>query len=275
MARGFPSVRPAAVAGSFYPAGAVILRSAVERLLTEAVRPSIHGRLRALIVPHAGYVYSGPIAGTAYALLAGVSPRPRRVALLGPSHFLGFAGLALPEAERLQTPLGSVPVDPAAATLPERFGQVTRSERAHRQEHSLEVQLPFLQLVLAPEFTVVPLAVGHAEPSEVAEVIELFWDLPQTMVVLSTDLSHYLPANKAREVDRRTSELVVAKNVESLEAEMACGHYPLAGLMLAARRRGFSIELLDLRNSGDTAGGTDQVVGYGAFAVVEEGGTPR
>jgi AmmeMemoRadiSam system protein B len=275
MSPNLPSlVRPPAVAGSFYPAQPEALRGAVERFVTHAAPPQLHGPLRALVAPHAGYVYSGPIAGNAYAVLARTSPRPRRVVLLGPSHYVAFTGLALPEADRLETPLGVVPVDPLAATLPEHFAQVIRSERAHRGEHSLEVQLPFLQCVLPAGFTVVPLAVGQAKPAEVSEVIEFLWHLPGTLVVVSTDLSHYLPVNEARGVDTRTSGLIVAEDFEELEPDMACGYHPLAGLMLAARRSRFSIQLLDLRNSADTAGDPDRVVGYGAFAVVESEWSP-
>ncbi len=262
-------VRRPAVAGSFYPARPETLRGIVDQLVAQAAPPPIHGSLRALIAPHAGYVYSGPIAASAYAVLARASPPPRRIVLLGPSHYLGFSGLALPEAEALETPLGVVPVDPLAASLPERFPRVIRSDRAHQGEHSLEVQLPFLQRVLPAGFTVVPLAVGRAGPEEVSEVIEFLWRRPGTLVLVSTDLSHYLPAREARAVDTRTSALIVAQEPEALDADMACGYHPLAGLLVAARRVGLSIELLDLRNSSDTAGDPDQVVGYGAFAVVE------
>jgi AmmeMemoRadiSam system protein B len=166
MSPNLPSlVRPPAVAGSFYPARPEALRGAVERFVTHTAPPQLHGPLRALVAPHAGYVYSGPIAGNAYAVLARTFPRPRRVVLLGPSHYVAFTGLALPEADRLETPLGVVPVDPLAAILPEHFAQVIHSERAHRGEHSLEVQLPFLQCVLPAGFTVVPLAVGQAKPA--------------------------------------------------------------------------------------------------------------
>jgi MEMO1 family protein len=262
-------VRPPAVAGSFYPAPADRLLSAVDRYVAQATPPPVHGRLRALVAPHAGYVYSGPIAGSAYALLAGVSPPPRRVVLLGPSHYVDFPGLALPEAGGLETPLGVVRVDALAAQLPSRFAQVRRWERAHQREHSLEVQLPFLQRVLLGGFTLLPFAVGRATPPEVADVIEYAWELPDTLVVVSTDLSHYLPAAEARSVDTRTARHIVAEAFEALGPELACGYHPLSGLLLAARRRGFSVELLDLRNSGDTAGEPERVVGYGAFAVVE------
>ena len=268
------SVRAPAVAGAFYPADAALLRDTVDGLLAGAHPPHVEGPLRALIAPHAGYVYSGPIAASAYAVLRSATPAPRRVALLGPSHFVPFSGLALPESDALATPLGEVPVDPLAASLPQRLRQVLRSEPAHRREHSLEVQLPFLQRVLPGGFTVLPLVVGRTRPGEVAEVIELLWDLPGMLVLVSTDLSHYLPAGEARALDARTCEIVVAEDVAALEPEMACGHHPLAGLMLAVRRRGLVIRLLDLRNSSDTAGDPGQVVGYGAFAVVERG-APR
>ena len=266
------AVRPPAVAGAFYPSDAGALGETVNRLLARANPPAIGGSLRALIVPHAGYVYSGPIAASAYAVLRRESPLPGCIALLGPAHFVPFHGLALPEADALATPLGIVPVDPFAASLPQRFGQVLRSERAHRREHSLEVQLPFLQTVLPAGFTVLPLVVGDARPAEVSAIIELLSERPGTLVLISTDLSHDLPADEAREVDRRTCGVVTAGDVEKLEPEMACGHHPLAGLMLAARRREWVTELLDARNSSDTAGDPDRVVGYGAFAVVERRG---
>ena len=276
MPRNPPSlVRPPAVAGSFYPAQPDALRGAVDRFVSQAAPAPAPGVLRALIAPHAGYVYSGPIAASAYALLARVSPAPRRLAILGPSHYVAVNGLALPQADALETPLGAVPVDPLAATLPGEFAQVFRSDRAHQREHSLEVQLPFLQRVLPTGFTLLPFAVGRTTPAEVAEVIEFLWDLPGTLVVVSTDLSHYLPAASARSIDGRTSRLIVAEDVEGLEPDMACGYHPLSGLLLAARRRGFSIELLDLRNSADTAGDADQVVGYGSFAVFEPEERPR
>ena len=262
-------VRPAAVAGAFYPARTEQLRDTVGKLLARADPPLVEGALRALIVPHAGYAYSGPIAASGYAVLARTSPPPRRILLLGPSHFAAVRGLALPHADGLETPLGVVPVDPLAAKLEEKFSQVVRSEQAHRREHAFEVQLPFLQTVLRRGFTVLPLAVGLTTPGQVAEVVAFAWSLPDTLVVVSTDLSHYLPADEARDVDSRTSSLVLAGDFEALEPDMACGHHPLAGLLLAARRNGFFTALLDLRNSADTAGDPGRVVGYGAFAVVE------
>jgi MEMO1 family protein len=261
-------VRPPAVAGSFYPAEPELLRSTVDGFIVQGTSPPLHGPLRGLVAPHAGYRYSGAIAGSAYALLADVSPPVRRVVLLGPAHYVAFSGLALPEADGLETPLGVVSVDGLATELPNRFAQVTRWEGAHEREHSLEVHLPFLQRTLPEGFTLLPFAVGQASASEVAEVLQYLWSLPHTLVVVSTDLSHDLPADEARRVDSRTARHVVAEDVERLGPGMACGHHPLSGLLLAARQQGFSIQLLDLRNSADTAGAPDRVVGYGAFAVV-------
>jgi AmmeMemoRadiSam system protein B/AmmeMemoRadiSam system protein A len=191
-----------------------------------------------------------------------------RVVLLGPSHFGAVAGLALPEDEVFLTPLGAVPVDQGAATRALGFPQVTRSDGPHLREHSLEVQLPFLQTVLG-SFTLVPFSVGHASGADVAGVLDVMWGGPETLVVISTDLSHYLPYDEARAVDNRTAAQVLALDAEGLLQEQACGRVPLQGLLIEARRRGLSVDLLDLRNSGDTAGGQDQVVGYGAFALFE------
>jgi hypothetical protein len=257
------------VAGSFYPAEPERLREAIDGYLARARPAALHGRLRALVVPHAGYIYSGPVAASGYVQLRTLSPRAARVVLLGPSHHVDHPGLALPEVSGLATPLGVVPVDGDAAAWAGRFPQVSQREAPHRREHSLEVQLPFLQRLLPEGFTVVPLAVGRASAGEVAEVVDFAWGLPDTLVLVSSDLSHDLPSAEARRVDAATARLILAEEPEALGPERACGCRPLAGLVLAARRRGFSIHLLDLRNSGDTAGDPERVVGYGAFAVVE------
>jgi MEMO1 family protein len=262
--------RPPAVAGAFYPGDPVALREEVTRLLA-AVPVGEGARPKALVVPHAGYVYSGPIAATAYARLRAPGPPVERVVLLGPSHFGAVAGLALPEEESFLTPLGSVPIDEAAATRALALPQVARSAVGHLREHSLEVQLPFLQVVLGP-FSLVPFSVGLASAEDVAGVLDALWGGPETLVVISTDLSHYLPYDEARAVDHRTAAQVIALDAEGLRREQACGRTPLQGLLLEARRRRLSVDLLDLRNSGDTAGGQDQVVGYGAFALFEPAG---
>lgn len=262
--------RPPAVAGAFYPRDAGALRDEVVRLLAAAAPPgpARAARPKALVVPHAGYVYSGPVAASAYARLLGPGPRVERVVLLGPSHYAPVAGLALPEAAAFVTPLGEVPVDREGAARALALPQVTRSEVAHRREHSLEVQLPFLQAALGP-FTLVPLVVGHASPDDVAGVLRALWGGPETLVVISTDLSHYLPYDEARALDQLTAGRVVALDAAGIGEAQACGRAPLRGLLVEARRRGLAVELLDLRSSGDTAGGKDEVVGYASFAIGE------
>lgn len=266
MSESLQHLRHPAVAGVFYPGDARTLRNDVDAMLSE-VKPSV-ARPRALIVPHAGYVYSGPVAASAYATLAKLQPKPKRVVLLGPAHTVGFQGLALPDCEAMETPLGAVEVDRAGAQTAARFPLVRSSALVHEREHSLEVQLPFLQRVLG-RFTVVPLAVGQATPAEVAEVIEALWT-EETLVVVSSDLSHYLPYDAAREIDGLTAKQICALDHEHLEGEQACGANALRGLLRVVRERGMRAQLLDLRNSGDTAGDRRRVVGYGAFAFAEE-----
>ena len=260
--------RAAAVAGRFYPGRPDVLASEVDRLLGAVPGGSPGaGRLRALVVPHAGYVYSGPVAAHAYARLGALSPPPRRVVLLGPSHFVPVAGLALPQADAFETPLGQVPLDTEAMRRCASLPQVTTLPAAHAREHSLEVQLPFLQRVLAgAPFTLVPLAVGRCAPQDVAGVLAAL-EGPDTLVLVSTDLSHYLSYQEARAVDGATARHVLA--LEPVEIDDACGAAPLNGLLAWARERGLRATLLALRSSGDTAGDAERVVGYGAFALEE------
>jgi MEMO1 family protein len=257
-------VRPPAVAGAFYPGDRDCLAATLDRLLADV--PQSTGKVpKALVVPHAGYIYSGPIAATAYARLLGAASQLRRVVLLGPSHRVRLRGLALPDAEGLATPLGVLPVDPEGAAIAAQLPQVSASAVAHSQEHSLEVQLPFLQRVL-PGVPVVPLVVGAASAEQVAEVLERLWGSEDTLLLISSDLSHYLSYDEAREVDRETADRILALDAEHVDTDQACGAIPLSGLLLAARRRGLRAQELDLRNSGDTAGDRSRVVGYGAFA---------
>lgn len=260
--------RPPAVAGLFYPKAPAALDAEVDRLLA-AVRPARRGAPpKALIVPHAGYAYSGPIAASAYRLLAdakGIS----KVVLLGPVHRVPVRGLALPGAEALATPLGTVSVDVEGAEALAGLPQVCTSAAAHAEEHSLEVQLPFLQRALSGDFSVLPLAVGDATADAVAECLERVWGGPETLVVVSSDLSHYLPYDVARRVDRNTAEAILAYKAGAIGHEHACGATAVWGLLLVAQRRGLRVELLDLRNSGDTEGDRARVVGYGAFAFRE------
>ncbi|TQV65064.1 MAG: AmmeMemoRadiSam system protein B [Halothiobacillaceae bacterium] len=262
-----PHVRPAAVAGRFYPAQPSALLHQLDDFIAPARETSSWPKV--LIAPHAGYIYSGPIAGQAYALLRAARGQISRVVLLGPAHFVRLRGLALPEAEAFATPLGTVPVDMDAVRAIADLPQVIRADAPHAPEHSLEVHLPFLQHML-DGFSVVPLVVGDATYEAVAEVIERLWGGPETLIVISTDLSHVLDYATARALDAQTAEAIEALQPEAIRYEQACGRTPLGGLLQLARQRGMRIERLDLRNSGDTAGPRDQVVGYGAWALYEE-----
>lgn len=260
-------VRQPAVAGLFYPADAAALARDIQARLA-APSPAVRARPKALIVPHAGYVFSGAVAGRAYALLAPLRETIRRVVLLGPAHRVAVRGLALPESEAFATPLGPVPIDVAGARAALALPQVVVSDGAHAPEHSLEVQLPFLQTMLG-DFVLLPLVVGMATAEQVAEVLDLSWGGPETLIVVSSDLSHYHPYGEAQGIDRRTAEAILAGDA-GLDHAQACGATPINGLLLCARRRGMTIELLDLRNSGDTAGDRSRVVGYAAFALGEK-----
>ena len=264
-------IRPAAVAGLFYPDDPRQLAHDVQQLLAQA-RTGGEFHVKALIAPHAGYIYSGAIAATAYATLAPVAARIRRVVLLGPTHRVAVRGLALPDAEAFDTPLGRVMLDTAAARSIAHLPQVSINATTHAQEHSLEVQLPFLQSIL-DDFTLLPLAVGMATAEEVAEVLEILWGGEETLIVVSSDLSHYLPYAAAQRVDNATVESILA--LRPVAHDHACGGTPIGGLMLAARHHHLTPHLLDLRNSGDTAGSHDKVVGYAAFSFTETAEFPE
>jgi AmmeMemoRadiSam system protein B len=251
----------------FYPQAPEVLGAEVRAYLQHAPAALASApRPKALIVPHAGYVYSGPIAAAAYARLAGFEGI-RRVVLLGPAHRVPLHGLAVPSVDAFATPLGEIEVDRAAVTRALDLPQVSESDRAHALEHSLEVQLPFLQLLLG-SFRVVPLAVGDATAAQVAEVIELLWGGPETLIVISSDLSHYHAYGEACAIDQASAQTVLALS-PTLGYEQACGARPINGLLTVARRRGLHPELLDLRNSGDTAGDKFRVVGYASFVFSE------
>jgi len=258
------TIRPAAVAGLFYPDNPIELKRTVADLLAHAGAGAARPAPKALIVPHAGYIYSGAIAASAYSALADLRGRIRRVVLLGPTHRVPVRGLALPEAERFATPLGDVPLDCAGMQALAGLPQVVLSAAAHQMEHSLEVQLPFLQQVLG-DFQLLPLAVGDASAAEVAEVLEQVWGGDETLIVISSDLSHFLPDALARQVDGETVKAILALNPH-LNHEQACGATPVNGLLLADKRHGLHPVALDVRNSSDTAGDPERVVGYAAFA---------
>jgi hypothetical protein len=271
MGNAMTGIRAAAVAGTFYPGEAVILRRVLAQMLDAAPPPTLTPK--ALIVPHAGYVYSGPIAASAYAALKPLRQRVRRVLLLGPAHRVWVPGLALPGAEGFATPLGTVQLDLEAMAGLDRFAQVRNYPAAHAHEHALEVQLPFLLSVLE-DFRLVPLVVGGASAREVAEVIEALWGGDETLVVVSSDLSHYHPYDEARAIDQATVTAILDGRSDLL-GEQACGAAAINGLNLAARHKGLRAQLLDLRNSGDTAGDRARVVGYAALAYGEAEHAPR
>lgn len=262
------TVRQPAVAGQFYPRDPDALSAAVAGYLKAAAKSTGTDRTtpKALIVPHAGYVYSGPIAASAYARLSGAATTITRVVLLGPAHGLAFKGLALTRADGFGTPLGIVPVDADAAARIEHLPQVVRLPAAHVGEHSLEVHLPFLQTLLR-SFSLVPLAVGAASAEEVAEVLEALWGGEETLIVVSTDLSHYHDYETAKRRDAVTAAAIEALDERSIGPGDACGCVPLSGLLAAARAHDMTVQQVDLRNSGDTAGRGHRVVGYGAFII--------
>jgi AmmeMemoRadiSam system protein B len=256
-------VRPAAVAGTFYPGDAERLARDVDAML-RAAPSATAAQPKALIVPHAGYVYSGPIAASAYATVA--PSAIDRVVLVGPAHRVALRGVAAPRARKLRTPLGDVDVDVEAL---DRAG-VPRDDAAHAREHSLEVQLPFLQRMFGPRLRVCPIVCGRASVEEVAAVLRALWGGPETLVVVSSDLSHYLPYELGRRADEATAEKILALDVD-IDGDGACGYVGVRGLLAVAREKGLVPRLLDLRSSGDTAGPRGEVVGYGAFAF-EDGG---
>jgi AmmeMemoRadiSam system protein B/AmmeMemoRadiSam system protein A len=250
----------------FYPEHADELRRRVDALVHAA--PNHGGAMpKALIVPHAGYVYSGPIAANAYACLAGAASRIRRVVVLGPTHRVPVRGIALPDADEFATPLGRIRIDADLVQQLAAMPRVVPHPSAHALEHSIEVQLPFLQVVLG-EFSLLPLAVGVASSDEVAAVLDAVWGGEETLIVVSSDLSHYLPYDRARIVDSATASAVLALRPD-VDHQQACGATPVNGLLKAAARLGLRVEMLDLRNSGDTAGDRSRVVGYAAFAFFE------
>lgn len=260
-------IRPAAVAGMFYPAEARTLEDQVRRFLAEQT-PADTTVPKAIIAPHAGYVYSGAVAAAAYARLLPARGRIKRVVLLGPCHRVAVRGLALSGADAFATPLGPVPVDKEAASRALSLPQVSVFDATHTREHSLEVHLPFLQVALG-DIAVVPLVVGDADTESVAEVLDLLWGGEETLIVVSSDLSHFLDYDSARRIDDRTRQAVEGLAPDAIGRDQACGRVPMRGLLALARRRGLTVSTVGFCNSGDTAGDRDRVVGYGAWTLVE------
>lgn len=260
-------VRPAAVAGMFYPANPAVLKAEVSAMLEEAADSPVEPV--ALIVPHAGYVYSGPVAASAFVALRNIRHRVERVVVIGPAHREFVRGLAVPSCDAFATPLGDVPLDREQIDRLLQLPFVHTRDSAHAEEHCLEVELPFLQAVL-DSFTLVPILIGDAGSEQVADVIDICLQTPNTFLVVSSDLSHYLGYESARKLDTRTVRAIEQLQPSNIQHEQACGRVPILGLITCAQRHGWWVRAVDYRNSGDTAGSKDRVVGYGAFLVSEE-----
>lgn len=257
-------IRKPAVAGSFYPADPGILRDMVQHYLNEA--GSADHAPKAIIVPHAGYIYSGPIAASAYARLQSVRNRISRVILIGPSHRVAFQGLAISEADYFASPLGNIALDRDAVAALLELPFVGYLDQAHALEHSLEVHLPFLQMSLR-QFTLVPIVAGDASPQQVSRVLDKLWGGDETLIVISSDLSHYHEYATAKRLDQSTSQLIENLQYDQLSSDAACGKVPVSGLLKLLRDKSLRIKTIDLRNSGDTAGDKHRVVGYGAYVA--------
>jgi MEMO1 family protein len=263
------AVRPPALSGRFYPGRRERLWQDVHQLLADAARRAGSGHARppkAIVVPHVAYVYSGPIAATAYAALAPARGVVRTVIVAGPAHFAPLPGVAVAGADAFLTPLGAVTVDDGARRRALEVPGVVVDDAAHAPEHSVEVQLPLVIAALG-DVSVLPLLVGRAGGDVLADVLDELWDGAETSVVVSTDLSHYLDADAARVVDRRTADAIC--RLQEPDPDSACGAAAVAGMVVSARRHRLDVWLLDLRNSADTVGDPDRVVGYGSFALFE------
>lgn len=260
-------MRPPAVAGTFYPLDAGELRRTVAGLVEGCPRSATVRQPKALIVPHAGYAYSGPVAGCAYRRLRDAGARIRHVVLLGPTHRVPLRGLAIPSLDGFDTPLGPVPIDGVGRQRLRELGLAGIADAPHAAEHSLEVQVPFLQFVL-DDFDLLPIAAGLAPNDLVARALDAVWGGADTLIVVSSDLSHYHTSEEARKLDATTTRAILERRSD-LSDEQACGARGINGLMQVARHRGLTVELLDQRNSGDTAGDRARVVGYGSYALFE------
>jgi len=257
-------IRNPAVAGQFYNANPNELKNDIIKYLSAATNQNIAPK--AIIAPHAGYIYSGLTAGAAYVLLQNIKDKIKRVVLLGPSHRVYVRGFAFTDATHYNTPLGKVPLDTTAFAHASTLSHVQILNAAHAEEHSLEVHLPFLQLTL-DAFNLIPIVVGEASAAEVASVLDLFWGGAETLIVISTDLSHFENYANAQTIDAQTCRHIENFNEQGLNDNSACGRIPVSGLLQLAHKNKMQIQTLDLKNSGDTAGTKDRVVGYGAWAL--------
>lgn len=259
-------VKQPCVAGYFYPADPVELQQTVSKLLIQAKSYDLPVP-KAIIAPHAGYIYSGPIAATIYKTLIPAKDLIKRVILLGPAHRVYLDGVATTNCDSFATPLGTIPIDLNAIHSISDISGVKVFEQAYNMEHCLEVQLPFLQTILS-SFTLVPCIVGNAFPELVADVLDKLWGGPETLIVISSDLSHYYDYATAQKLDAAVSKSIIELTPASIAENQACGRFPVKGLLIAAAHRNLQVQMLDLRNSGDTAGDKTRVVGYGAYHFI-------
>ena len=258
-------VRPPAVAGTFYPSDGAPLATAVETFLSGASPARTAQAQRGVIVPHAGYLCSGPIAASAYSLVRAAVPAIERIVLIGPAHFRRLHGAAVPAAAGWRTPLGLVRIDPDLVHRARSLGALLDDE-PHAREHALEVQLPFIQVVLGHDIPILPVAVGVTDATWVADFLHALVQ-PRVLLIVSTDLSHYLPHEAATRLDQRTAAAITARDANAIAAEDVCGIFALRGAVEWSRRADLAVRLLDLRTSADTVGDASRVVGYGAFAI--------
>ena len=263
-----PSIRKAAVAGQFYPDDPAQLKTMVRQFLAETTPTMPTAQPKALIAPHAGYIYSGSAAAAAFSRLLPFREEITRIVLLGPSHRVGFNGLAVSSADYFQTPLGDIGIDQASIRQALSLPQVSLMDEAHELEHSIEVELPFLQEAL-DDFTLVPIVVGNADSQSVSEVLEMLWGDDSTLIVISSDLSHFLDYNTAQKRDEKTCESIENLSPNSIDYDDACGRNPIKGLLVSAKKHCLSVTTLVLCNSGDTAGDKNRVVGYGSWVLTK------
>ncbi len=260
------TVRNPCVAGYFYPADPTVLAATVQNLIVNATDLNVNAP-KAIIAPHAGYIYSGPIAATIYKTLIPHKDLIKRVVLLGPAHRVGFSGIAVTNMGAFATPLGTIPIDLDGIKSTLDIPTVSVFEHAYDAEHSLEVQLPFLQSILT-SFSLIPCVVGDADPNNVSILLQRLWGGTETLIVISSDLSHYHDYYTAQKLDIETTQAIVELAPQKIKDNQACGRLPVRGLLLAAAKLNLTARVLDLRNSGDTAGDKNHVVGYGAYHFV-------
>ena len=262
------NIRPPAVAGTFYPENPDTLRDVIEQNIAQTAPLSRTEIPKVLIVPHAGYIYSGPIAGSAYTLLVPYRQLINRVVIIGPSHRVGFHGVALSNADNFKTPLGLIPIDKKSQAKLAEIAGVHIMDKAHEAEHSVEVQLPFLQYML-DTFSIVPIVAGDASPQLIAKIIKTLWAGPETLILISSDLSHFHNYLTAQQLDRATSQAILTMDINAIDSQHACGCVGIRGLLTFTQQHPMETSILDVRNSGDTAGSKDSVVGYGAYLFSE------